>query len=238
MAAAAYDVAYDIWFNQTPTTTGQPNGAELMIWINHHGSVQPFGAPVGTTSINGVAYRVWEGAQPWGDTVSYVMASPTTSVRNVDIGGLAANAASRGYIKKSWYLIDVKAGFELWRGGAGLATKSFSVKVNGSAPVKVSGSRPVARRGAAPAEPNHASGNARPSSSPASAPAPADGISLQAVSPSATTPGTATNATVDFANTGSAMTSDVTVTARVLNPPATSSARSLGRARTSRRKRS
>jgi hypothetical protein len=26
----AYDVAYDIWFNQTPTTAGQPNGTELM----------------------------------------------------------------------------------------------------------------------------------------------------------------------------------------------------------------
>jgi len=26
-----YNVAYDIWFNQTPTTSGQANGAELMI---------------------------------------------------------------------------------------------------------------------------------------------------------------------------------------------------------------
>jgi hypothetical protein len=212
--SAAYDVAYDIWFNQTPTTTGQPNGAEMMIWLNHHGSVQPFGAPVGTASINGVSYRVWEGAQPWGVTVSYVMASPTTSVRNVDIGGLVANAASRGYLQKSWYLIDVEAGFELWRGGAGLATRSFSVKVNDSAPVKVSGSRPAARRGAAPAEPEHGSGNNARS---ASSPAPATDISLQAVSPGATTPGTATNATVDFAATGSAEASDVTETVRVLN---------------------
>jgi hypothetical protein len=26
---------YDIWFNQAPTTTGQPNGAELMVWLRH-----------------------------------------------------------------------------------------------------------------------------------------------------------------------------------------------------------
>ena len=195
--SAAYDVAYDIWFNQAPATTSQPNGAELMIWLDHHGPVQPFGSPVGTASINGVSYRVWEGAQPWGDTVSYVMANPATSVRNLDVGGLAADAASRGYIKKSWYLIDVEAGFELWRGGAGLATKSFSVKLNGSAP----------------AEPNHGSGNAGPTSSPA----PASDISLQAISPNTTTPGTATNATVDFANTSPTMASDVTVTVKVLN---------------------
>src|SRR6516165_5614326 len=31
----AYDVAYDIWFNQTPTTSGQPNGTEIMVWLNH-----------------------------------------------------------------------------------------------------------------------------------------------------------------------------------------------------------
>jgi Glycosyl hydrolase family 12 len=189
--SAAYDVAYDIWFNQTPSTTGQPNGAELMIWLNHHGAVQPFGSPVGTASINGVSYRVWEGAQPWGDTVSYVMASPATSVRNLDVGGLAANAASRGYIKKSWYLIDVESGFELWRGGAGLATKSFSVTLNGSAPVKL----------------DRGSRNLRAAPSPASP----SSISLQAVSPNTTTPGTATNATVDFANTG------VTMTVKVLN---------------------
>ena len=35
----------------------------------------------------------------------------------------------RGYLKSSWYLIDVEAGFELWHGGAGLATKSLSVDV-------------------------------------------------------------------------------------------------------------
>jgi hypothetical protein len=32
----------------------------------------------------------------------------------------------------SCWLIDVEAGFELWQGGAGLATSSFSVNVNGS----------------------------------------------------------------------------------------------------------
>ncbi len=123
----AYDVAYDIWFNQAPTTKGQPNGAELMVWLNHKGPVQPFGSVVGTATINGVSYQVWEGAQGWGDTISYVMASPTTSVSNLDIGAVTADAVSRGYIQKSWFLIDVEAGFELWQGGGGLATNSFSV---------------------------------------------------------------------------------------------------------------
>jgi len=57
-----YDAAYDIWFNQTPTTSGQPNGTELMIWLNHNGPVQPFGSQVASdVSIGGRRYDVWNG---------------------------------------------------------------------------------------------------------------------------------------------------------------------------------
>src|SRR5258706_2377111 len=59
-----YDVAYDIWFNQSPTASGQPNGTELMIWLNHHGPVQPFGSKVASTvPIGGRGYNVWFGKQ-------------------------------------------------------------------------------------------------------------------------------------------------------------------------------
>ncbi|MGE5292358.1 MAG: GH12 family glycosyl hydrolase domain-containing protein [Micromonosporaceae bacterium] len=130
--SSAYDVAYDIWFNQTPTTSGQPNGAELMVWLNHNGPVQPFGSQVATNvSVGGHTYNVWFGTQGW-NTISYTMTSGASSVSNLDVGQLAADAMSRGYIQSSWWLIDIEAGFELWQGGAGLATNSFSVNVNGS----------------------------------------------------------------------------------------------------------
>jgi cellulose 1,4-beta-cellobiosidase len=133
--SSAYDVAYDIWFNQTPTTTGQPNGTELMIWLNHNGPVQPFGSQVATNvSIGGRGYNVWEGSQGSFDTVSYTMTTPTTSVSGLDLAPLVQDAVSRGFTKSSWFLIDMEAGFELWQGGAGLATNSFSVNINGSPP--------------------------------------------------------------------------------------------------------
>ena len=127
-ASGDYDVAYDIWFNQTPATSGQPDGTELMIWLNHDGPVQPFGSQVATATIAGRAYDVWFGKQAW-NTVSYSMTEPATSVSDLDIGKIVADAVGRGYISSSWYLIDVEAGFELWRGGAGLATDAFSVSV-------------------------------------------------------------------------------------------------------------
>jgi hypothetical protein len=125
----AYDVAYDIWFNQTSTTSGQPNGEELMVWLNHDGSVQPFGSVVGTATIDGVAYTVWEGQQAW-QTVSYVMQNPSTSA-SINIGDLALDSVHRGYMSSSDWLIDVEFGFELWQGGAGNAVNSFSVNPGG-----------------------------------------------------------------------------------------------------------
>src|SRR5262249_3256940 len=102
-----YDVAYDIWFNQTPTTSGQPNCAELMVWLNHNGSVQPFGSQVASdVSLGGNSYNVWEGAQSFGDTVTYDMTTAATSVRDLDVGTLAQDAVRRGYLSSSCYLID------------------------------------------------------------------------------------------------------------------------------------
>jgi hypothetical protein len=124
-----YNVAYDIWFNQTSTTSGAPNGAELMIWLSHHGHVRPYGSQVASdVSIGGRTYNVWFGKQAW-NTVTFTMTSYATSVSNLDLRPLIADAVRNGYISRSWYLIDVQAGFELWKGGAGLATKSFSVNV-------------------------------------------------------------------------------------------------------------
>jgi Glycosyl hydrolase family 12 len=207
--SAAYDVAYDIWFNQTSTTSGQPNGTELMIWLNHNGPVQPFGSQVASNvSIGGRRYNVWFGRQAW-NTVSYTMTSGTTSVRNLDVGAVTADAVARGYIQKSWYLIDVEAGFELWRGGAGLATNSFSVKLNGRSPSPTSAPKPRPTPAPTPT----------PTSAPSRASAPT--ISLQAISPDPATPGTTTNVTVDFKNTGPAMAANLTLIIEVRNSAGT-----------------
>ncbi|MBS2962900.1 cellulose binding domain-containing protein [Actinocrinis puniceicyclus] len=127
-----YDVAYDIWYNQSSSTSGQPNAEEMMIWLNHTGSVQPSGSVVASNvSIGGHTYNVWLGRESTWNDVSYVMTSPTTSVSNLDIDLLAADSVSRGYMTNSDYLIDLEAGFELWQGGAGLATNSYSVNIGG-----------------------------------------------------------------------------------------------------------
>jgi hypothetical protein len=137
----AYDVAYDIWYNQTPTTSGQPDAEEMMIWINHDGGVQPAGSVVASNvSIGGSTYTIWESRASTWNVVSYVLNTGTTSVSNLDVDLLAADSVSRGYMTDSDYLIDLEAGFEIWQGGVGLATNSYSVSIGaGTTPPPASG---------------------------------------------------------------------------------------------------
>jgi Glycosyl hydrolase family 12/Cellulose binding domain/Fibronectin type III domain len=126
------DAAYDIWFNQTSTTSGQPNGTEIMIWINHQGSPQPFGSQTATETIDGAAWEVWTGRQSSWNIVSYVRETPVTSVSNLNLLPFFSDAVSRGSLQPSWWLIDVEYGFEIWTGGQGLAMSGYSVSAAAS----------------------------------------------------------------------------------------------------------
>jgi hypothetical protein len=120
-----WDAAYDIWFDPTPRTDGQNTGAEIMIWLNRQGSIQPVGSRVASVSLAGGTWDVWFGNIGW-NVVSYVRTSPTTSM-NFAVNTFYSDAISRGYAQRSWYLTSIQAGFEPWIGGAGLAVNSFSV---------------------------------------------------------------------------------------------------------------
>jgi Glycosyl hydrolase family 12 len=121
----AWDDSYDIWFNPDSAPSDNASGGlEMMIWLDHEGPVEPAGQVVASdVSIGGHVYNVWYS----GHTVSYVLSSPSSSVTDLDLAPLAADAVSRGYMPSSWWLIDVEAGFEPWQGGQGLAITSFNV---------------------------------------------------------------------------------------------------------------
>ncbi|GAB2472161.1 hypothetical protein GCM10027187_45540 [Streptosporangium sandarakinum] len=59
--SGVYDAAYDIWFDPTPRTDGQNTGAEIMVWLNRVGPIQPVGSRVGTVSLAGATWEVWYG---------------------------------------------------------------------------------------------------------------------------------------------------------------------------------
>jgi hypothetical protein len=132
--SGVFDAAYDIWFNQQqPTTsTQQNNGAEVMVWLNHTGTIQPVGSQVGTATINGATWNVWEGNTGW-NVVSYVRQQTTTSL-NFSVSSFFSDAVSRGFASNSWWLTSIQAGFEPWDGGVGLAVNTFSATAGNAPP--------------------------------------------------------------------------------------------------------
>jgi len=131
VSSGAWNCVYDIWFHKTGDYAGgSPNGAELMIWLNKMGAIQPAGSKVATVSVAGATWDVWYTTMGW-NYIAYVGTSFVTSA-SFDIKTFINDCVSRGYIGSSWYLIGVEAGFELWQNGAGLASNSFSATVEAS----------------------------------------------------------------------------------------------------------
>ncbi|MEV0570013.1 cellulose binding domain-containing protein [Dactylosporangium sp. NPDC050588] len=124
-----YDAAYDIWMDPTPKTNGV-NATEIMIWFNRQGSIQPVGSRVGSASIAGRTWEVWQGNNGGNDVVSYVAPSPISSW-SFDAKAFINDVISRGKATTSWYLTSMQAGFEPWIGGQGLAVTAFSASING-----------------------------------------------------------------------------------------------------------
>ncbi|MFJ2955276.1 RICIN domain-containing protein [Streptomyces sp. NBC_00669] len=125
-ATGAYDVAYDLWTNSAATTGGQPDDSEIMIWLNSRGGVSPFGSKTATATIGGLNWDVYTGRQTSWNIVSYVLQGGGTSVNGLDVKALIDDSVSRGTTGADSYLIDAEAGFEIWQGGQGLGTNSFS----------------------------------------------------------------------------------------------------------------
>jgi Glycosyl hydrolase family 12/Cellulose binding domain len=127
--SGTWNAAYDLWFDPTPRTDGQNTGAEVMIWLNRQGSIQPIGSQVGTANIAGATWNVWFGNIGW-NVISYVRQSSTTSL-DFAVNDFYGDAINRGYAQRSWYLTSIQAGFEPWIGGQGLAVNNFSVSTSG-----------------------------------------------------------------------------------------------------------
>ncbi len=130
ISSGIWDAAYDVWFENGTYSSGNYNGAELMIWVAHLGGTQPVGSQVASSvSLGGSTWNVWFGNSGW-NVISYVRTANGSS-GSFDVKAFINDAVSRGYIQNSWNLEAVEAGFEIWSGGVGLKSSGFTVSVNG-----------------------------------------------------------------------------------------------------------
>ncbi|MBO3745004.1 fibronectin type III domain-containing protein [Streptosporangiaceae bacterium NEAU-GS5] len=128
--SGTYDAAYDIWLNADTNVTGVQD-TEIMVWLNHTGSIQPIGSQTGTANIGGRSWAVWTGNNGSNNVVSYVNAGITNIT--FDVMAFVRDTLGRGsqYGNNNWFLTSIQAGFEPWIGGVGLAVNSFSATIGG-----------------------------------------------------------------------------------------------------------
>jgi len=128
-ASGIWNAAYDLWFDPLPLHNGQATGAEMMIWLNQKGTASSAGWPIVT--VDGIRWYlanwVTSGHGKHWRYISFRMVHPGSQVTNLELEPFFKLAESKGWVNPDWYLLHIGAGFEIWRGGTGLATKSFSV---------------------------------------------------------------------------------------------------------------
>ncbi len=131
----SYNVAYDVWFSTSSAgDSGSPSGGFLMVWYHKPSDAQPVGSRMfSSVTIAGVPgfWDVWIGPNAGKQVISYVSQQDLKSF-SYDLNNFIQDAVKNrpNTIQSSWYLTNVFAGFEIWRGGLNLESTSFCVVVN------------------------------------------------------------------------------------------------------------
>ena len=124
-----WNAAYDIWIAKARRTGGQDHGAEIMIWLATSGFGRP-SAPV--VRIDGASWWlghrvVCHGILGCWNYIVFRRTTPAASAR-LWLAPFLARAQRIRQVSRRWYLTSVDFGFEIWRGGRGLAVTSYAVR--------------------------------------------------------------------------------------------------------------
>lgn len=130
----SWNAAYEMWFGKRRMVTGQADGAELMVWINRHGSCCVLQHHARKVRIDGRLFWFthWRSHNfRWDVSWNYIqfrLVHPRTKVDDLRLAPFIHRSVRSGLIRRRWWLENVGAGFEIWHGGRGLAVKRFAVK--------------------------------------------------------------------------------------------------------------
>ena len=131
-AGGRWNAAFDIWFGRHRSAyRGQARGAELMVWLNaRHDPAVP-GQVVRVDHRRWYVYH-WVAAHD-GAHWNYIQVRavhPVRQVHRLALLPIIRRMERLGLIHRRWWLLNIESGFEIWHGGVGLATTSFSAHVS------------------------------------------------------------------------------------------------------------
>jgi Glycosyl hydrolase family 12 len=125
-----FDASFDLWFTRKERSTGQAQGAELMIWMDDQGVrfAQRWRA-----RLDGSWWRVeeWRTRNPangrtW-PLIIFMLARQGGNVRQLPLRPFFRFAEQHEWVQPQYWLESIECGFELWRGGGDLAVTFMRV---------------------------------------------------------------------------------------------------------------
>lgn len=126
-AAGIWDAGYDLWFTRHRETNGKADGAELMIWAAARG-VAFSGHHVVRIDGQDWYYASWPTRHDGGawQYIQFRRVHAAARLPRLRLAPFIRFAEVHRAMSRRWWLESAEAGFEIWRGGRGLATRSFS----------------------------------------------------------------------------------------------------------------
>jgi hypothetical protein len=134
-ATGTWNAAYELWFGKHRQTQGHADGAELMVWLNRHGACCVLHRHAPIVRIDGYKFYVqkWRAYDPDFDLrwnyIQFRMVHPRWKVDHLDLKPFIRYSERHNWVRPTWWLENVGAGFEIWHGGVGLRTTQFEATV-------------------------------------------------------------------------------------------------------------
>lgn len=123
---SGYNVAYDIWFTNTPNGGPSTVTKELMIWT-HKGSFDPFGTVLGSFDAGGVKGKIYTSG-----TYVAIVTDQEMPKGTIDLAAVFKSLQTMGILSASNYVASVQLGSEVSTGNGSLTVNSLSLTVGTS----------------------------------------------------------------------------------------------------------
>ncbi|KAJ5477478.1 xyloglucan-specific endo-beta-1-4-glucanase A [Penicillium diatomitis] len=123
------DVSYDMFLKSNPSASSSEY--EIMVWLaalDGAGPISSTGAPIATTTINGVTWKLYKGPNGSMTVYSFVAESTVTDFSG-DLKKFFTYLIDQQGLNSNLYLVDVQAGTEPFTGSAKLTTTAYSAVV-------------------------------------------------------------------------------------------------------------
>ncbi|KAK0473984.1 glycoside hydrolase family 12 protein [Armillaria novae-zelandiae] len=125
------DVSYDLWLSNVASSGGASSTStfEVMIWLSTRGGAGPAGSQIGTATINGVTWKLFQGTVSTWTVYSFVAPSEITNF-NSDLKPFLTYLTSNRGVPSSQFLVQAQGGTEPFIGSATLSTSAYAISIN------------------------------------------------------------------------------------------------------------